>query len=115
MFEEKTNRGSVWRKWDLQIHTPYSYLNTQFGDDFDLYVKIVFKKALENNISVIGITDYFCIEGYKKIKNGKNLNNRESFKKLDFTDKFLKKQNILNMKFYSVCSYKFIKSKFNIW
>ena len=35
MFEEKTNRGSVWRKWDLQIHTPYSYLNTQFGDDFD--------------------------------------------------------------------------------
>ena len=95
MFEEKTNRGSVWRKWDLQIHTPYSYLNTQFGDDFDLYVKIVFKKALENNISVIGITDYFCIEGYKKIKNG-YLNNRESFKKLDFTDKEIEKiQNIL--------------------
>ena len=32
-------------KWDLQIHTPYSYLNTQFGDDFDLYVKI-FQKSI---------------------------------------------------------------------
>ena len=62
-------RGSIWRKWDLQIHTPFSYLNNQFGNDFDNYVKNVFKKALESNIFVIGITDYFCIEGYKKIKS----------------------------------------------
>ena len=37
-------RGSEWRKWDLHIHTPFSYLNNQFGDDFDKYVKNVFKK-----------------------------------------------------------------------
>jgi len=61
-------RGSIWRKWDLQIHTPYSYLHNEFGNDFDNYVKKLFKKALDLDICAIGITDYFCIEGYKKIK-----------------------------------------------
>ena len=62
------NVGSEWRKWDLHVHTPLSYLNNQFGSDFDNYVKNLFKKAIEKEIAVIGITDYFCIEGYKKIK-----------------------------------------------
>lgn len=61
-------QGSEWRKWDLQIHTPFSYLNNQFGTDWDNYVKELFKRAIANEIAVIGITDYFCIEGYKKIK-----------------------------------------------
>lgn len=68
------SKGSEWRKWDLHIHTPYSYLNNQFGDDFDTYVKQLFTKAIENQIAVIGITDYFCIEGYKKVKNDYLLN-----------------------------------------
>lgn len=62
------SRGSIWRKCDFHIHSPFSALNNQFGNDFDLYVKNVFKKAIEKNISVIGITDYFTIDGYKKIK-----------------------------------------------
>jgi len=61
-------RGSEWRKWDLHVHTPYSYLNNQFGTNFDEYVKKLFIKAIEKDIRAIGITDYFCIEGYKKIK-----------------------------------------------
>ncbi len=44
-------------------------MNNQFGDDFDKYVRSVFEKALEYDICAIGITDYFCIEGYKKIKS----------------------------------------------
>ena len=68
------NRGSEWRRWDLHVHTPFSYLNNQFGDDFDIYVKKLFTKAIENQIAVIGITDYFCIEGYKKVKNDYLLN-----------------------------------------
>lgn len=56
------NVGSEWRKWDLHVHTPFSYLNNQFGNDFDNYVKKLFKKAIEKEIAVIGITDYFCIE-----------------------------------------------------
>ncbi|APT74885.1 hypothetical protein SU69_05645 [Thermosipho melanesiensis] len=61
-------RGSEWRKWDLHVHTPFSYLNNQFGNDFDQYVKGLFKRAIQKEIAAIGITDYFSIEGYKKLK-----------------------------------------------
>ncbi|MEN5307654.1 TrlF family AAA-like ATPase [Chryseobacterium cucumeris] len=62
------NKGSQWRKWDLHVHTPFSILNNGFGNDWDLYVKNLFIKALENDICAIGITDYFTIDGYKKLK-----------------------------------------------
>lgn len=62
------NKGSEWRKWDLHVHTPFSILNNGFGDDWDVYVKKLFTKALENNVCAIGITDYFTIDGYKKLK-----------------------------------------------
>ncbi|NYS59579.1 TrlF family AAA-like ATPase [Vreelandella salicampi] len=61
-------RGSEWRKWDLHVHTPLSVLNNGFGSDWDSYVKTLFKKAIENDISVIGITDYYLPEGYKILK-----------------------------------------------
>ena len=60
-------RGSEWRRWDLHVHTPESVLNNQFGDDWDTYVYRLFKAAIAHKISVIGITDYFSIEGYKKL------------------------------------------------
>ncbi|MEZ2339372.1 TrlF family AAA-like ATPase [Mucilaginibacter sp. RCC_168] len=63
------SRGSIWKKADFHIHTPYSALSNEFGKDFDLYVKTLFKSAIEKKISIIGITDYFTIEGYKRIKN----------------------------------------------
>jgi len=59
--------GSKWRKWDLHVHTPYSTLNNNFGNDWDEYVKQLFSKALKKNVAVIAITDYFHIEGYKKL------------------------------------------------
>ena len=72
--------GSTWGKWDFHVHTPYSILNNLFGFDpfdpkdnfhekeFDQYVIKLFTKAIENNVVAIGITDYFMIEGYKRIK-----------------------------------------------
>ncbi|PFO84728.1 TrlF family AAA-like ATPase [Bacillus cereus] len=59
------SNGSYWRKWDLHVHSPASVLNNQFGDDWEKYIN-----TLENlnDISVVGITDYYSIEGYKKIK-----------------------------------------------
>src|SRR5579872_5923448 len=62
--------GSVWRRWDLHVHSPSSSLNNQFpakGDgskDWEAYVE-----ALENlkDISAIGITDYFSVDGYKEL------------------------------------------------
>ena len=73
--------GSVWRKWDLQVHTPASILNNEFGQDWDYYVQVLFRKAIENNISAIGITDYFTIDGYKIIKN-EYLNNLSKLQEL---------------------------------
>ena len=59
--------GSMWRKWDLHVHTPSSILNNQFGDNWDNYIYNLFKKAIDEEIFVIGITDYFSIDGYKKV------------------------------------------------
>ncbi|MFN4299867.1 MAG: TrlF family AAA-like ATPase [Thermaurantimonas sp.] len=67
-MKENFKRGSEWRLWDLHIHTPYSHLYNGFGNDWDTYVKELFKRAIANNVSAIGITDYFTIDGYKKIK-----------------------------------------------
>src|SRR5713226_46210 len=68
MSESKHPRGSEWRKWDLQVHTPFSALNNSFGSNFEEYAKTLFERALEKNIAVIGITDYFSIGGYKELK-----------------------------------------------
>lgn len=68
MSSSKYPRGSEWRKWDLQVHTPFSALNNGFGSDFDEYAKRLFERAVEKKIAAIGITDYFSIEGYKQLK-----------------------------------------------
>jgi len=66
-------RGSEWRKWDLHIHSPLSILNNQYpklanGDpDWEAFVK----KLESLDVAVIGIADYFTIEGYKKLKEFK--------------------------------------------
>jgi ABC-type lipoprotein export system ATPase subunit len=61
------NIGSIWRKWDLHVHTPESALNNQFGADWDKYVHDLFISAIGKGISVIGITDYYFIDGYKRL------------------------------------------------
>ena len=78
-------KGSEWRKWDLHVHTPESVLNNGFGANWDEYVKQLFTKALTHSIAAIGITDYFTIEGYKKLKI-EYLNNNNKLKELEFSD-----------------------------
>jgi len=46
MSESKHPRGSEWRKWDLQVHTPFSALNNSFGSNFEEYAKTLFERAL---------------------------------------------------------------------
>ena len=76
-------RGSEWRKWDLHIHSPLSGLNNQYpknsdgSPNWDLFIDELEKIK---DVSVIGITDYFFIDGYKKImeyKDQEKLNNFE--------------------------------------
>ena len=62
------NRGSEWRKWDLHVHTPESGMSNKFGNNWDEYVKALFQTAISNEVAVIGVTDYFTIDGYKKLK-----------------------------------------------
>ena len=75
----RIERGSTWNRWDFHVHTPYSILNNQFGfnpdpewktdiAEFDEYVRILFTKAVQKGIVAIGITDYFSIDGYKRIR-----------------------------------------------
>ncbi|MDR3256947.1 MAG: hypothetical protein LBT18_04825 [Endomicrobium sp.] len=52
--------GSEWKKWDLHVHTPKTFLNNQFNTvEVDGFIK----KILESNLSVIGLTNYFRFEG----------------------------------------------------
>ena len=66
---EKFEKGSEWRKWDLHIHTKDTNKNDKFtSPDFDSFCITFFKKALKKDIKAIGITDYFSIDNYKKVK-----------------------------------------------
>jgi hypothetical protein len=93
-MHNKYPSGSEWRKWDFHIHTPASVLNNQFGDNWDEYVKTLFRKAIENEIAAIGITDYFNIEGYKKIKK-EYLSSESRLEKLFNDDEIEKIKNIM--------------------
>ena len=73
MSKSKFARGSEWRKWDLHVHSPASILNNQFrsrdGEDvWETYIS----KLEETDIAVLGVTDYFSIEGYQKVLEFKN-------------------------------------------
>jgi energy-coupling factor transporter ATP-binding protein EcfA2 len=83
-LHNSTPWGSQWRKWDLHVHTPESVLNNGFGDDWDVYVTKLFKKAIEKDIVGIGITDYYLIDGYKKLRED-YLSNQTKLKSL-FSD-----------------------------
>src|ERR1700730_8982295 len=64
------SKGSEWRKWDLHIHSPSSAPNNQFprlpnGEpNWEVYAT-----RLESlvDVAVVGVTDYFTIEGYRKL------------------------------------------------
>lgn len=51
--------GALWCKWDLHIHSPLTHQNNQFNDtSIDQYVD----RLSENQISLIGLTNYFYFE-----------------------------------------------------
>ena len=58
MINNKKNKGSVWRIWDLHVHTPATY-----GGDFGTFISNVSNSKAE----VIGLNDYCSLKGYKKV------------------------------------------------
>lgn len=76
-------RGSEWRRWDLHVHTKGTNKNDQFkSKDFEAFCEVLFRKAIDNGMAAIGITDYFSIDNYKKVRNyvGK-IDNKTNFTK----------------------------------
>jgi len=70
-------RGSEWRKWDLHVHAPSKYTcakNDQFmGRDLKEKINNFIKELSKvKDVSVIGITDYFSLEGYENVIKYKN-------------------------------------------
>src|SRR6266516_2435152 len=67
-------RGSAWRKWDLHVHLP----GTKLSDGYDNKNSDAIDKFCEvieaSGVDVIGIADYFSIDGF-----------------FDFVDKFYEK------------------------
>lgn len=59
--------GSSWRRWDLHIHTPDTILNDQFGD-WDEFLSAIERQTA---VGVLGVTDYFSITNYSKLKQYK--------------------------------------------
>lgn len=63
------NRGSEWKRWDLHIHTPFSYTSEYVGETKEEQWEN-FINGLENlpqDIKVIGINDYLFLDGYKEV------------------------------------------------
>lgn len=67
-------KGSQWRKWDLHVHTPASF-QREFGS-WDEYIQELEKV---NDIAVIGITDYFTIDGYKEVRRYRDAGGLSNF------------------------------------
>lgn len=58
-------KGSVWRKWDLHVHTPAS-LKNGYGGNWDRFIQEL--EELPPSFGVIGVNDYLFLDGYKRLK-----------------------------------------------
>jgi len=117
-------RGSEWSKWDLHVHTPLSIFQRYGGDTkeaWEAYIKDI--ESLPPEFSVLGINDYFFLDGYERLlkekSNGRMANIKcllpvvefriEKFAGIDFGS--LKRIN-LHVMFSEELSVETIKSQF---
>lgn len=76
-------RGSLWRKWDLHVHTPASIVQNYGGgteEAWDSFFADI--ELLPPEFKVIGINDYIFLDGYRKVleaKKGGRLANIDLF------------------------------------
>lgn len=60
-----SNRGSLWRRWDLHLHAPGTKLNNAYGDVENDEVWNRYLDFLEESpVEVFGITDYFSADTF---------------------------------------------------
>nr|WP_139319400.1 ATP-binding protein [Gordonia sp. CNJ-863] len=64
----KEPRGTGWRIWDLHVHTPASIVQGYGGDTDEAWARFIDDlEELPEDVSVIGINDYWFLDGYKRI------------------------------------------------
>ena len=74
---ERTNMsnpiGSVWKKWDLHVHTPCSVVQNYGGDTDEVWESFIGDlEKLPSDFKVIGINDYIFVDGYERVLKAKN-------------------------------------------
>jgi hypothetical protein len=66
-------KGSEWRKWDLQVHSPGTKLADGYGNSRRVWREFL-KILHESDVKVFAITDYFLLDGYLSfLKSAKEL------------------------------------------
>ncbi|MBN1391896.1 MAG: hypothetical protein JW947_03735 [Sedimentisphaerales bacterium] len=67
-------RGSIWRKWDLHVHTPcslrHAYSGTSEEEQWGKFLTDL--ENLPEEFKVLGINDYIFLHGYKRILEEKS-------------------------------------------
>lgn len=64
--------GSEWRKWDFHIHSPNSIIQNYTGEKEDAWENFLTAlEGLPEEVKVIGINDYYFIDGYEKAMDEK--------------------------------------------
>ncbi|MFD1363152.1 TrlF family AAA-like ATPase [Lentibacillus salinarum] len=64
--------GSNWRIWDLHIHTPNSIVNNYGGDNDAVWEDFITQlEQLPEDVKVVGINDYYFIDGFEKVMDYK--------------------------------------------
>src|ERR1700730_3718497 len=73
LFEDKmisdlthNTRGSMWHRWDPHLHAPGTLLSDQFEGNWETYLRRIETSA--PLIRALGVTDYFCIQTYRRVR-----------------------------------------------
>jgi hypothetical protein len=75
-MENNSNKGSIWRIWDLHVHTPASKGNDNYQQFID--------NASQSEAHVIGINDYCTLKGYEEILTLGGIPNKVMFPVVEF-------------------------------
>jgi hypothetical protein len=64
----RSDRGSLWKKWDLHVHTPESLVHNYPGQKEEAWSAFLDDvEALPPEMKVLGINDYLFIDGYRRV------------------------------------------------
>lgn len=60
--------GTSWALWDLHVHSPASFEHQYGGDDDEVWERFISDlEALPEDFKVIGLNDYWFLDGYRRV------------------------------------------------